>query len=354
MTPAALVSPLPLRDAFAGGADYLATCTVGVFPRATRDALIADAELSAAGRADPVAYSAATESSRAHFATLVGTTPDRVAIGSQTSAFTALIAAALPAGAEVLVPEGDFSSLLLPFVHAPQDLRVRAVPLRALAEEIGERTALVAFSLVQSATGEVADLASITEAARRHGARTLCDGAQAVGWMTVDATRVDALVCHAYKWLCAPRGVAFLTLSEEFAREVPPLQAGWYAGADPWSSCYGHDVHLADDAGRFDVSPAWSAFLGAERSLALFAEADEHAVQEHTTGLAAAFRDAIGVPQPAIASAIVSWPDPEVQDLARLTGAGITASGRAGRARVGFHVYNDLDDVERAVRALRR
>ncbi|MBO3663894.1 aminotransferase class V-fold PLP-dependent enzyme [Microbacterium stercoris] len=346
-------SPLPLRDAFAAGADYLATCTVGVLPLATRDALIADAMASADGHADPVAYSAATERARAHFAALVGTLPERVAIGSQTSAFTSLIAAALPAGAEVVVPEGDFSSLLLPFAHAPQGLRVRAVPLRALADAIGPETSLVAFSLVQSATGEVADLRAITEAAHRHGARTLCDGAQAVGWMPVDATQVDALVCHAYKWLCAPRGVAFLALSESFAREIPPLQAGWYAGADPWSSCYGHEVHLADDATRFDVSPAWPAFFGAEQSLALFASADARASHAHTTALAAAFREAIGVGEPAIPSAIVSWPDPDGRELARLTNAGIIASGRAGRARVGFHVYNDERDVERAVRALR-
>jgi len=350
-----MIAPAPslaLRDAFDAGAGYLATCTVGIIPRRTRDALIADAEGSAAGLADPVAYGAATERARAHFAALVGTAPTRVAIGSQTSAFTALIAAALPAGAEVLVPEGDFSSLLLPFAHAPQGLRVRAVPLAALADAIGPGTALVAFSLVQSATGEVADLPAITEAARRHGARTLCDGAQAVGWMPVDATQVDALVCHAYKWLCAPRGVAFLAISEEFARQVPALHAGWYAGADPWTSCYGHTTPLADDATRLDVSPAWSAFLGAEQSLALFASADQQASLAHTTGLAAAFRDAIGVAEPSIASAIVTWPDADGQALLRLSAAGIAASGRAGRARVGFHVYNDESDVERAVRAL--
>ena len=38
--------------------------------------------------------------------------------------------------------------------------------------------------------------------------------------------------------------------------ELLPITAGWYSGADPWSSCYGPDLHLATDATRFDVSPA--------------------------------------------------------------------------------------------------
>lgn len=346
-------APHALKEHFEGGADYLAACTVGPLPISARDALIADAEASAGARFDAAAYTAAVERTRSSFASIVGTSPERVAIGSQTSAFVALIAAALPDGGEVLVPEGDFSSLLLPFVHSTRGLSVRAAPLAALADAVRTDTALVAFSLVQSATGEVADLRAITAAARRHGARTLCDGTQAVGWLPVDATTVDALVCHAYKWLCAPRGVAFLAVSEDFAREIPALFAGWYAGQDPWSSCYGHEVALASDARRLDVSPAWPAFVGAERSLALFADADPAGVHRHTTGLARRCRALLGIDEPAIASAIVSWPDDGGEDLARLTRAGIAASGRAGRVRLAFHVFNDEADVDRAVHALR-
>ena len=33
--------------------------------------------------------------------------------------------------------------------------------------------------------------------------------------------------------------------------------AGWYAGQHPWESIYGTPLRLAEDARRFDVSPAW-------------------------------------------------------------------------------------------------
>ena len=48
----------------------------------------------------------------------------------------------------------------------------------------------------------------------------------------------------------------------------------------------------------------------------------------------------------------MTWHDPDGTDLMRLQAAGLTASGRAGRARVAFHVFNDAESVDLAVRAL--
>lgn len=344
----------PLRNAFTGGADYLSACTSGLWMRPTRDAIAADLERGARTGADPVGYDAAVAESRAAFARLVGAAPSSVAIGAQTSVLASLVAANLPDGAEVLCAEGDFSSVILPFVHAGRGIRVRTAPLPHLADAVDSRTDLVAFSLVQSATGEVADAAAIAEAARRHGARTLADATQAVGWLPVDATLFDAVVCHAYKWLCAPRGVAFLALGDDYAGTLRPVHAGWFAGDDPWSSCYGADLVLAEGARRFDVSPAWQAFVGAAPALGLFADADAAALHAHTTGLADAFRERLDLPQADRSSAIVAWPDPDGTALATLRGAGIVASGRAGRARVAFHIFNDEADVTRAARALGR
>ncbi len=350
MTTATIGTLSTLRAEFTGTAGYLAACTVGLPTAGTRRAVSADV----AARPDVAAYSLAVEASRAHFARLVGVTADRVAIGSQTSVQVSILAAALPRGARVLVPEDEFSSLVLPFVHAGRDLQVHAAPLCSLADAITAGVDLVAFSLVQSGSGDVADLDAIVAAADRVGARTVCDATQAVGWMPVDASRVDALLCHAYKWLCCPRGVAFLALREEYARTLAPLHAGWYAGEDPWSSCYGGGADLAGCARRFDVSPAWQAFVGAEPALRAFADADMHEVHAHATGLAARLRERLGLPEPERASAIVTWPDASGDDLAQLAAAGIVASGRNGCTRVAFHVFNDDADVDLAARALGR
>ena len=121
-----------LRAQFPDAAGYLAACTVGLPTSGSRAAIAADL----AGRPDVAEYSRAVEASRAHFARLVGVTPDRVAIGAQTSVQVALLAASVPEGADVLVPEHEFSSLVLPFVHAGRGIRVRTAPVPSLSAQL--------------------------------------------------------------------------------------------------------------------------------------------------------------------------------------------------------------------------
>lgn len=341
----------PAREHFAPVRGYLAACTLGLPADVTRDAVRRDLERWSTGAVTAADYSAILERARGHAATLLGTTPDRIATGSQVSVFAGLAAASAPRGAEVLCVDGDFSSIVAPFL-ARGDLRVRHVPVRELADAVTAQTWLVSFSLVQSATGEVADAASVVAAARSAGALTLIDTTQATGWMPTTGLGGDLIVCHSYKWLSAPRGAAFAAVSERVLAEFRPHVAGWYSGDDPWASCYGPELHLAAGARRFDVSPAWHAWVGAEAALGFIASLDLEEVQRHDVGLANAFRERIGLG--ASDSAIVTWPDEHGDELAALGAAGITASGRAGRARVAFHLWNDDDDVELAARALGR
>ena len=330
---------------------FLAAASIGLLTRDSVAALKADLDLCWSGRRDPVDYDPIYESTRASYAALVGVPVERVATGSQTSVLVSVIAAAAPDRAEVLCVDGDFSSVVFPFLQH-SGIRVRSVPLNALADSITEQTWLVAFSLAQSATGQIADTAAITEAARRSGAYTLCDTTQAAGVYPVAAGDFDATVCHAYKWLCCPRGVAFLTLSERFDRTLTPVQAGWYAGDSVWDSCYAPDMHLASTARRFDVSPVWHAWVGAEPAVRMFAALDLHEVWDYASGLGDMLCDALEVPEQH--QAIVTWADPDGHDLARLTAAGITVTGRAGRMRASFHLWNNESDVRAAAHALGR
>ncbi|WP_341954570.1 aminotransferase class V-fold PLP-dependent enzyme [Salinibacterium sp. TMP30] len=337
-------------ESFDNPRGYLSAATMGLPPRAAVAEMTEKLHQWASATCNPMNYGDIVERTRRHYARLVGIEPTRVAIGSQTSVMASLIACSLPAGSEVLCVESDFTSIIFPFLQH-RDFVVRAVPLAELADSVRESTALVVFSLIQSCNGKVADVEAITAAASRHGARTLCDITQAAGVYPVDATQFDATVCHAYKWLCSPRGVAFLTISEDFAQHITPVQAGWYAGEDVWSSVYGTDMTLAKDARQFDVSPAWQAWVGAEQSISMFADLDIAEVWEHCTGLANKLCDELGIERQN--QAIVTWPDASGADLAKLTAAGITASGRAGRLRAAFHLWNTEEDVAAVIAALR-
>jgi selenocysteine lyase/cysteine desulfurase len=140
-----------------------------------------------------------------------------------------------------------------------------------------------------------------------------------------------------------------MSLSDRMSRLMTPHAANWYAGESPWQTIYGLPLRLADSARRFDVSPTWFSVLGAGLALPFLASLDRDAVQAHCLGLANRLRVELELaPQD---SAIVSLPiDGAAENLAR---AGIRASVRAGAIRVGFHLYNDENDLDRLLGALR-
>ena len=85
---------------------------------------------------------------------------------------------------------------------------------------------------------------------------------------------------------CARRAAAaFAAFSDRALAEIRPLTAGWYSAADPWASCYGPALDLADDASRFDLSPAWHAWVGAEAALGFAVSLDPDEVRDHDVGL---------------------------------------------------------------------
>jgi selenocysteine lyase/cysteine desulfurase len=329
---------------------YLNTASIGLPPRRCLHALRQVLEQWRAGTASPPDYDAPLAAARASYADLVGVDPARVAVGSQVSAFAGLIAAALPAGSEVLTVTGEFTSIVFPFLaQARRGVRVRQVPLEHLAEAVSPRTALVAVSAVQSADGRLVDLDALTEACAGTGTRVLLDTTQAVGWLPVDASRFAYTTGGGYKWLLAPRGTCFFTVQPELADELIPHAAGWYAGGERWDSLYGGPLRLAADARRFDVSPVWHSWVAQEHALDLLTSIGPTVLHAHALGLANRFRAAVGLP--AGDSAIVSLAaDPSTPR--HLEQAGVIGSVRAGRLRLAFHVNNTTLDADRAADAV--
>ncbi len=339
-----------VRGEFAPDVVYLDTATLGLPPRRSLDAVRDAQDRWAAGRSDARGHDDPLNRARESYAGLVGVDPGSVAVGSQVSVFAGLVAAALPDGAEVLTAAGEFTSIVFPFLaQAGRGVGVREVPLERIAGEVTPRTALVAVSAVQSADGRLADLDALCDAVEAVGARVLLDTTQATGWLPVQAGRFAYTVGGGYKWLLAPRGTCFFTVQPELVGGLVPHTAGWYAGADRWSSIYGGPLRLAGDARRFDVSPAWHSWVGQAPSLDLLTEVGTTALHEHAVGLANRFRAAVGLP--ASDSAIVSLTT-SGDAGARLEHAEIVASVRAGRLRLAFHVYNGTNEADRAAEAL--
>ncbi|MBB6439219.1 aminotransferase class V-fold PLP-dependent enzyme [Streptomyces candidus] len=353
-----MTTPSPLRnlapDEFAPETTYLNTSSYGLAPRRTVEAVKALAERNATGRDhNPGSYET-VEQARAAFGRLLGVPAQRVAIGASVSAHVSVVAAALAPGSEVLLPEGEFASLVTPF-SVRGELKVRYVGLERLAGEIRPETALVAWSGVQSADGRVADDTAIREAAAAHGARTLLDMSQSAGWLPTSAGLYDYTVAGGFKYLLCPRGTSFLTVSEQAQEYTPPLQAGWLAAEDTWASNYGPVSQFASSARRFDTSAAFLCYVGAVESLALVESIGVAAIHAHNVALADLFREGVAAlghtPVPSPGSAVVAVPGLGAR-AEELAAAGVMVSAREGNLRASFHLYNGVGDVERVLGVL--
>ena len=338
-----------MPDLWEPAGTYLNTASYGLPPKPAWDALQEALEEWRGGRTSWEHWGIPGELARASFARLVGVSAETVAIGATVSGLIGLIAASVPEGTRVLAPDVEFTSLLFPFlVQEHRGVSVRLVPAAELAGEIGSDVDVVAFSAVQMATGEVADLDAIARAAEDHDVMTVIDATQAIGWLPLDASRFDVVAAHGYKWLMSPRGTAYMSIRPERLAEVVPATAGWYAGEDPLATFFGPPLRLAESARRLDTSPAWFMWVGAAPTLALIEEIGVDAINRHDIALANRFRAGLGL-EPSN-SAIVMSDAPGAAE--KLSAAGIQAAVRGGGLRTSWHVYNTESDVDRTLDVL--
>ncbi|OLT38483.1 aminotransferase class V [Saccharomonospora sp. CUA-673] len=330
-------------------AGYLNTPSIGIPPVAVADAVAAAVDRWRAGADDPGDFTAYVDASRASFARIVGVSADRIAVGGTVAGLLAPVAAGLPGGARVVTARSDFTSVTFPFAaQAHRGVTVTEVPVADLPGAV-EGHDLVAVSVVQSADGAMVDLDALRTAAAEAGAAVVLDVTQAAGWLPLAVDWADWVVGAGYKWLLTPRGAAWLAVHPRALDRGHPVAANWYAGEDPWDTVYGLPLRLAAGARRYDASPAWLAFVGAAAALDHLASLDVRAVHAHCTGLADELRGRLGL-SPA-GSAIVSLETSVPRE--RLAAAGVRGSIRAGRLRLGWHLYNTDEDVDLVVEALR-
>jgi selenocysteine lyase/cysteine desulfurase len=333
---------------FVGAEGFLNSSTYGLPPRFMFDALQDCLHQWQAGTMDVPSFDHSVSAARAGYAALAGVPVDSVTMAGTVSSALGLVAAAIPDGSRVATLSSEFTSTSFPFAAQVS----RGVTITELEPDEFVTTArdydVVTASLVQSSNGAVLDVEALRADVEGTDTLTVIDVTQALGWKNIDLAWADVTVAAVYKWLLAPRGTAWMSLSERVSHSMIPHAANWYAGEQPWSTIYGLPLRLADDARRFDVSPTWFSTLGSGLTMPWLASLDRAAVEAHALGLASRLRAELQLPHEA--SAIVSIPTSSADKLAD---AGIRAAVRAGAVRVAFHLYNTEDDLDRLLDVLR-
>jgi selenocysteine lyase/cysteine desulfurase len=82
---------------------------------------------------------------------------------------------------------------------------------------LSRRTKVVMFSHITTGLGVLLPARELCALARRHGALSIVDGAQAVGQVQVDVQSLgcDAYVGSPHKWMLAPKGTGFMYVRRE-------------------------------------------------------------------------------------------------------------------------------------------
>ncbi len=149
--------------------------------------------------------------------------------------------------------------------------------LAAVVAGLTDRTRLVVVDHVTSPTGLVFPVAAVAAECRRRGVDVLVDGAHVPGMLPLDVAAVGATyyAANLHKWVCAPKGTAFLWVDPARQAEVHPTVVS----------------HNLDEG--FAREFAWqgtrdvSAWLAAPAALAFLADLGWDRVLDHNHRLAA-------------------------------------------------------------------
>ncbi|MEH2458651.1 aminotransferase class V-fold PLP-dependent enzyme [Nostoc sp.] len=116
-------------------------------------------------------------------------------------------------GARVLVAKIPFP------IDSPQQV------VAAVIERVSPKTRLALLDHVTSQTGLIFPIQELVKELQQRGVDTLVDGAHAPGMICLNLREIGATYytgnCH--KWLCAPKGAAFLFVQRDKQSEIRPL-----------------------------------------------------------------------------------------------------------------------------------
>ncbi len=292
----------------------------------------------------------------------------------------------LKPGDEVITTDQENPAVLLPLLEGSRQrgYKLRYVPvgknraeaLAAMEAAYNSHTRLAVLSHVSHIGGFCQPVKEISEIIRRHGGRTIWDGAQSAGQIPVDFADLgcDVYLAAGYKWMLGWHGTAVMLLEREFMDAIRPACIG--VGSESRFQALDNSYELKTDGRKFEYGsrylPPFAALGQAARYLTGLGM--ENIVRRNRELQALLLRESSALPglislsssEECSASGIVglTWPGLNADDLVKFAwekeriliktrnlGPGLP---NPKSVRISMHFFNTEDEVRHCAACLRQ
>ncbi len=217
----------------------------GSFGACPRAVLAHQAELRRQMEAEPVRFfvrelAPLLHQARVDLATFLSADPEGLAFVNNATTGVNTVLASLPLGPgdEVLVTDHEYpacrnaldataarSGATVVIAEIPFPLASTEEAVETILAKITSRTRLALLDHITSQTAMILPIKTLVQELEGRGVPVLIDGAHAPGMidLKIDDLGASYYTGNCHKWLCAPKGAAFLWVREDYRQAIRPL-----------------------------------------------------------------------------------------------------------------------------------
>jgi selenocysteine lyase/cysteine desulfurase len=313
------------------------------------------------------------EQTRYIYAKFIGAKSEEIGFTHSTSEGMNIIAHMLTPKGGVISNELEFPSSNLPWLNRNADITfVKATNGKILQEDIGnainDKVKTVVTSHVQYSTGFRQDVRALSGLTRKKGLYLAVNATQSIGalYFNVKDFDIDFMVADGHKWILSSFGVGAIYVKKEYLENFNEFKPPFYSqlGQKHREIFDNMKVNMSNTASRFELgSPHFPNILGLKAAIEYVSEIGIMNIEKRILSLTDYLVEKLQklnlqilspLEDEKYRSGIIIFKTDYAQQIVRkLEKERIIVSARGEGIRVSPHFYNNEEDIDKLISALR-